>query len=124
MTNASELSKQMDDLEEEARHIISNPSVSNFELRQTIERLLRLYRVLDDYQRALAAYIRGMAAIQQGQAADPEALIREILASPEFSGLRLPVLATLIAAIYGGGPRSGWVPWTLLPVVTVAGLGL
>jgi len=117
MANTRELTKAMDTLEEEALSLLANPDLTPFERRLAFEGLLRRYRVLADYQQALAAYIRRMTDLQDDDTPDPEGIIREILSSPEFVGLRLALLAALIALVYGNGPRAGWVPITLVPVM-------
>lgn len=119
MTTVSEINRQMAELEEEARRVLANPQLTTGERRQALEHLLRRYNVLDDYRRALAAYLRRMRWQDGGTAEDPEAVLSELLASPEFALLRAVVLAALLAALYSGGPRAALVPVALLvPTMT------
>jgi hypothetical protein len=109
----------MDDIEvfeEEARSLFANPALTPLERRLAFERLLAKYHVLDEYRRAWVAFVRRMQSGRRSRAANPEEIIREILASPEFGILRLAVFAMLLAVLYDGGPRSAWVPTTLLPL--------
>jgi len=123
MASDDEITKQMDGLEAEARAVLGNPDLSPFERRFAFERLLRDYRVLEDYQRALAAYVRQMLELEEVEVPDPEDVIQEILTSPEFALLRVAVLAAFIAIIFGNGngPRLAWVPLAWVPMVATPG---
>ena len=121
MATTGEITKEMDALDMDALAILANPNLTPVERRFAIEGLLRQYRVLEDYQRALAAFIRRMRNQRQRRDPDPEEVIREILASPEFMALRLVVLAAFVSVIYGNGSRLAWVPLALVPVVVAPG---
>jgi len=114
MATIGELDREMDGLEEAALRILGAPNMTAVERRLALDRLLRRYSVLADYKRALAAYIRRQRWKDGGVAEDPEAVIRDLLTSPEFGILRLVVFAALLAALYGGGPRAALVPAALL----------
>ncbi|MTJ81125.1 MAG: hypothetical protein F8N37_08910 [Telmatospirillum sp.] len=124
MTSIGEIHAEMDGLEEEARAILANPNVTPLERRQALAALFHRHQVLEEYLAALASFIRRMRAEPQDRTLDPEEVVREILASPEFAALRLLVLAVLIAAVYGDGPRSAWVPMALLPMMPIPLPGL
>jgi len=119
MTTMSEMTAEMDALEHEARNILGNPGLTPLERRRAIGLLLRKFQLLEEYQRALAAYIRRMQDSDQAQAPDPDEVIREILASTEFAGLRCNVLAAVIAVTYANGQRAAWVP---MSIGTIPGL--
>ena len=119
VASIGEIRVEMDALEDEARAVLANPNLTPTERRLALEGLLRRYLVLDEYKAALAAFIRRMRDQPQERALDPEEVVREILGSPEFSALRMLVLAVLIAVVYDGGPRSGCVPMALLPMMPV-----
>ena len=117
MTNAGEITKQMDALEEEAALILASQTLSPFERRRMINALLTKYNMLNSYKRALSAYVMRMHKEKRAQQIDPEAVVLQIISSNEFSALRSFILSLLIWAIYEGGPRSFWVPWSFLPFV-------
>ncbi len=118
MASILETTAEMDALEEDAFHVLTNPDLTSLERRLALERLLRRYGVLDDYRRALAAYVRRMSIRQTAASpSPPDYIVGEILSSPEFTGLRFALLAALIAVIYGDGPRAAWVPTMLMPVM-------
>ena len=119
MATIGELDREMDSLEEAALRVIGNQGMTAVERRQALDSLLRRYNVLDAYRRALAAYIRRQRWKDGGVAEDPEAVIRDLLTSPEFEILRLVVFAALLAVLYGGGPRAALVPVGLLAAVTM-----
>ena len=122
MASVIETDGEMATLEDAATRIIANSNLTEIEKRLAISQLLRKYRILEEYQAALAIYIRRIRFQEPSQTSDPESIICEILSSPAFTGLRLALLAALIAVIYGGGPRSAWVPWALLPVADTPGM--
>ncbi len=117
MASANELTKMMDNLEDDARRILANPDMAPFGRRRAMEQLLARYLVLSHYKRALTAYIKRMQQHQDGHHEGPEAVTRDIMSSPEFVGLQMTVFAALLAAIYADGPRASWVPVALLPVM-------
>ncbi len=123
MASASEICSQMDGLEEDAVKILGNPNLTPIERRRAFERLLAKYRVLEQYRRALTAFVRLMQSGRRSRDVDPEEVVRDILASPEFAMLRLAVFAMLLAVLYEDGPRSAWVPMTLL-LVPMPSVGL
>jgi hypothetical protein len=49
MANAHEVTKEMDALEEDAVRVLSNPNLTPLDRRLALERLLRRYRVLEEY---------------------------------------------------------------------------
>ena len=116
MATISEVTKEMDGLEEEAVRLLANPDLTAGDRRQRFGELLARYNALDAYKRALAAFVRRMLARPAGTPLDPEAVLREILGSPEFAVLSEAVMAMLVAVTYAGGPRAAWVPLPLLPV--------
>ena len=120
MPSLSETVRQMDSLEEDARRVMADRTMTPMERRLAFERLLRRYQVLDDYRAALSTFIRRMRQRQVGQTPTPEKVMRDILAAPEFALLRLVVMALFVAAVYGEGPRSEWVPMTLLLAPSLA----
>ncbi len=118
MASEREITFEMDALEEEAVAVQANPALTLIEKRLAFERLLTRYRVLEDYRKALAAYIRRRMAMEADTRATAEDIAREILSSPEFTVLRLAVFAIFLAVVYGDGPRAAWVPFEFLPVVS------
>ncbi len=124
MGTATDITSEMDALEEDAARVLANPALTPLERRMVLDRLLHRYRVQEEYRAALAAFIRGMRNQNRGRSPAPEAVVREILDSPEFACLRLVVLATLVAVVYGDGPRATWVPVALLPTLTLPVPGL
>lgn len=124
MAGVGEIDSAMDALEEEAAGVLAMEKLTPLERRLAFERLLRRYLVLEEYKAALAAFIRRMRERPKGRTLDPEEVVHEILASPEFDALRFLVLAALIAVTYDGGPRSAWVPTALLPMMPIPLPGL
>ena len=124
MLNLSEISDEMDALEAAAHGVLLNLNMTPLERRLALNRLLSRYHVLEQYKAAFAAFIRRMRRQQGEQAPAPEKVVREILGSLEFGGLRLALLAALIAVTYGGGPRAAWVPLALVPMGTARPPGL
>jgi hypothetical protein len=117
MASIGEVTKELDGLDEEALRVLAAPNMTPMERRLAMERLLRRYHVLKDYHRALTVYIQRVGW-QDGQTAEnPEQVIADLLASPEFALLRAVVLATLLAVVYGDGPRAALVPVALLTPV-------
>ncbi len=116
--NASEIGRLMDALEAEAHAVLTGPNLGPIERRQAFQKLLRKYGVLREYMDALAAFIRRMR-FRQGRA-DPSDVICSLRTRPEFTSIRLMVFVIFVAVMYSGGPRSAWVPVTLLPVLAPA----
>jgi len=119
VAGAAEITNEMEALENEACAVFADPNLTPAERKLALEGLLRRYLALEEYKAALTVFIRRMRAQSEDRPLDPEEVVREILASPEFAALRLLVLAVLIAVVYGGGPRSAWVPMALLPMMPV-----
>jgi len=119
MATIGELTAEMDGLEEAALRILGSPGMTAIERRLALERLLGRYGALEAYRRGLAAYLSRMRRGNSWAAEDPETVIREVLASPEFGLLRLVVFAILLAVVYNGGPRANLVPLGLIGALTV-----
>lgn len=116
----ADIKPQQNALEEDARALLANPYLTPIERRLAFERLLAKYLVLEEYRRAWIVYVRRMQSGRRSRPTDPEEVVRDILASPEFGLLRLAVFAMLLAVLYEGGPRSGWVPVAFLPLPVVS----
>jgi len=116
----ADVTAELDNLEKDARAVLASPHLTHIERCLAFERLLAKYRVLEEYRRAFRAYVRRMQSVRRSRPADPEEIVRDILASPEFTLLRLAVFAMLLAVLYEGGPRSGWVPVAFLPLPVVS----
>ena len=101
-------------LEREATELLSNPDVAPLQKRREFAKLLARYFVLQDYQKALAAYIRQMLA-ESNRSPVPEAIVESLLGSAEFELLSAIVLAAYISVTYSAGPRASWVPTLLIP---------
>ena len=119
MTSLNTITREMDCLEEHARRIVADRTMTSTERRLALERLLRRYHALEDYRAALVAFIRRMREQQDGQPPDPEGVIRDVLSAPEFAQLQLMVLVLFAAAVYSDGPRAEWVPMALLPTLAL-----
>jgi hypothetical protein len=115
MTNVQGIEKLLEALERRAREILDDPDLTPVQKRRAIWALIREYGELKRYRAAMEAFIRRMLGERGQLPLDPECIVSELLASPEFDGLQCAVLAALLAATYGTGPRSCWVPFTLLP---------
>ncbi len=115
MTSLSGIDALMDDLEEKAQKVLSDEELTPIQKRNLMWQLIREFGQLERYRAALAAYIRIMLQQSDTHPPAPESIVEDLLASPEFSGLRDAIFAALLAVVYGNGPRGGWVPVSLLP---------
>jgi hypothetical protein len=121
MTNMTEIDNMMEMLEREAHAILINPNLTPFERRHALAQLFLRHHVLEEYKAALAAFIAKMNAAKKGRSPPPEEIARKVIKSAKFTSLNLPVLAAFIAVTYEDGPKSHWVPSSLLPSMTMTG---
>ena len=70
MTTENTVTSAMMALEDEAGAILGNPHLTWVERTEGIGRLLRKYRVLREYQRALADFVRRMRRLEAKAGAD------------------------------------------------------